>query len=138
MLNVASMAAFMPLPYVALYGASKAFVLSFSQAIAVESAEFGVHVMALCPGNTRTGFESAARADLSGVPSDAPEEVARRGLDALMRGKRLRIHGLANLFSAQLMRFVPWTLQAGLMARMTVKQIAGVRHVAAARQSCAR
>src|SRR5262249_40929201 len=64
-LNVASTIAFQPAPYQAVYGASKAFVLSFSQALWAETRGTGVAVTALCPGPTRTGFVDALRADVA-------------------------------------------------------------------------
>ena len=66
-LNVASTIAFQPGPYQATYGASKAFVLSFSQALWAETRGTGVSVTALCPGPTRTGFVDALDADVSGT-----------------------------------------------------------------------
>ena len=71
-LNVASTIAFQPGPYQATYGASKAFVLSFSQALWAETRGSGVSVTALCPGPTRTGFVDALDADVSGT-ADLPE-----------------------------------------------------------------
>lgn len=63
-INVASTAAFFPCPYISVYGATKAFVLSFTEALASEYSESGLTIMALCPGNTETGFQKMAQVDL--------------------------------------------------------------------------
>ena len=95
-LNVASSAAFQPTPFMAAYGASKAFVLSFSEALREELAGTGVRVTALCPGPVATEFGAVAgyRGRLR-VPPGAlgPEEAARAGLDALRRGKAVAVPG---------------------------------------------
>jgi short-subunit dehydrogenase len=96
-LNVASTAAFMPGPYMAMYYASKAFVHSFSQALAEELAGSGVSVTTVCPGLTRSQFQ--ARAGLKrteGFPMMEAEQVARIGYRGLMRGKRLVVTGWMN------------------------------------------
>jgi short-subunit dehydrogenase len=98
-LNVASTAAFQPGPLMAVYYASKAFVLSFSEAIAEEVRGSGVTVTCLCPGATQTGFQE--RADMGDVPlframvAD-PGRVAKAGYRAMQRGKSLVIPGTKN------------------------------------------
>jgi short-subunit dehydrogenase len=95
-LNVASNAAFQPTPYMAVYGASKAFVLSFSEALREELAGSGVRVTALCPGPVVTEFGARAGYDgrLHEPPGAlAPEEVARAGLEAVRRRKAIAIPG---------------------------------------------
>ena len=88
-LNVSSTASFMPGPLQAVYYATKAYVTSFSQAVAQEVAEFGVTVTALCPGAVATGFVAAG--NLAGVDlwkrAKSAESVARRGYDAMERGE---------------------------------------------------
>jgi hypothetical protein len=96
-LNVASTAAFMPGPFMAMYYASKAFVHSFSQALAEELAGSGVSVTTVCPGLTRSQFQ--ARAGLKrteGFPMMEADQVARIGYRGLMRGKRLVVTGWIN------------------------------------------
>jgi short-subunit dehydrogenase len=96
-LNVASTAAFMPGPFMAMYYASKAFVHSFSQALAEELAGSGVTVTTVCPGLTRSQFQ--ARAGLKrteGFPMMEADEVARIGYRGLLRGKRLVVTGWIN------------------------------------------
>jgi uncharacterized protein len=117
-LNVASTAAFQPGPLMAVYYASKAYVLSLSLALSEETADTGVTVTCLCPGPTRTGFQERAQLDksrlfrLTSVMSSA--DVARAGYDALMAGRALAIPGVANKIGAQTMRFVPRRLAAKL------------------------
>jgi short-subunit dehydrogenase len=99
-LNVASTIAFQPAPYQATYGASKAFVLSFSQALWAETRGTGVTVTALAPGPTRTGFVDALDADVSQTAIykrlASPEPVVAAGLRALDRGRPVVVPGLRN------------------------------------------
>ena len=110
-LNVASTAGFQPSPFLAVYAASKAYVVSFSEALAEELAGTGVSVTTLCPGPTATGFQ--ARAGMEGVRlfrgpfvMDAPS-VARAGYTALMRGQRLVVPGVGNKLLMESVRFAP-------------------------------
>ena len=111
-LNVASTAAFQPVPYFAVYGATKAFVLSFSEALSAEVAGSGVHVTCLCPGPTSTGFGD--RADIGnlggGRAVDTPEKVARIGLEALLENERTQVVGAVNTAVAFATRFAPTKL----------------------------
>ena len=112
-MNVASTAAFMPLPYFAVYAATKAFVLNYSQAIASELKEHGITVTALCPGLTGTGFIDAANMgntkflDKAKSGMATPEEVAEYGYEAMMKGKTVAVHGMVNSIMAQSSRFLP-------------------------------
>ena len=112
-LNVASLAAFLPGPGMAVYYASKAYVLSFSEALHRELSERGVRVTALCPGPVPTEFQ--ARAGLS-LPAAArmlelsAERVAQVGYDAFMAGQRVAIAGTGNRVLVSLMRLVPHAL----------------------------
>ena len=110
-MNVASTAAFQPGPLMAVYYATKAYVLSFSEAIAEELTGSGVTVTALCPGPTATGFAEAAEATNRRLfklkTPMSSMEVARAGYAGLMRGQRIVIPGLANKFLAQSVRFAP-------------------------------
>jgi short-subunit dehydrogenase len=110
-LNVASTIAFQPAPYQAVYGANKAFVLSFSQALWAEAHPAGVAVTALCPGPTRTGFVDALGADVGhtaiyGRLAD-PGPVIKAGLSALDQGRAVVIPGLRNKVMATGGRFMP-------------------------------
>ena len=109
-LNVASTAAFQPGPLMAVYYATKAYVLSFSEALANETSGSGVTVTALCPGPTETAFQKRAgmegtRLFRSGVMDAAT--VARHGYDGMMRGARVVLPGWRNRVLAQSVRFAP-------------------------------
>jgi short-subunit dehydrogenase/uncharacterized protein YndB with AHSA1/START domain len=110
-LNVASAIAFQPAPYQAVYGASKAFVLSFSQALWAEARAAGVAVTALCPGPTRTGFVDALGADVGHTAIYGrlaePEPVIEAGLRALEEGRAVVIPGLRYKLIAASGRFIP-------------------------------
>ena len=117
-LNVASTAAFQPGPMMAMYFASKAYVLSFSEAIATELAGTGVTVTALCPGATETRFQSAAGAtgsrlfEMRKLPAGA--DVAKYGYSAMQKGKRVAVHGVMNKVLAQANRFAPRRLSTAI------------------------
>jgi len=125
-LNVASTAAFQPGPLLAVYFATKAYVLSFSEAIANESKGTGVTVTALCPGPTQTGFlEAAALEDsrlFKGKKLATAQEVAEYGYTALMAGKTVAIEGTTNQFMARSVKFFPrkWVTA---MARKMVERV---------------
>ena len=109
-LNVASLAAFLPGPGMAVYYASKAYVLSFSEALHRELSDSGVRVTALCPGPVPTEFQ--ARAGMGRVPGAralelSAERVAQIGYDAFMAGQRVVIAGIGNRIVVSLMRLVP-------------------------------
>jgi short-subunit dehydrogenase len=114
-LNVASIASFMPGPGMAVYYASKAFVLSFSEALHSELSRRGVRVTALCPGPVATGFQSRAgiRAGTAGettILAIPARRVAEIGYDALMRGKRVVVAGFGNKIVVFFMRYLPHAL----------------------------
>lgn len=119
-LNVASVAAFMPGPGMATYYASKAFVLSFSTALGKELAAKGVRVTTLCPGPVRTGFQARAGFHLgrTGGPFtlDAAE-VARQGWDGFKAGRAVVVPGIANKLLVQMPRLLPRGLLTALSQR---------------------
>lgn len=113
-LNVASVASFAPGPLMSVYYASKAFVLSFSEALSVELKPYGVSVTALCPGPTKTGFENAASLQKSGLfknlkNADAAKTAAF-GYKKMKKGKVVAVHGAGNRFLVRLMKFAPRSL----------------------------
>ena len=119
-LNVASIAAFLPGPGMAVYYASKAYVLSFSEALHQELKSRGVRVTVLCPGPVRTEFQ--ARAGIGGdvfppLLTRTAERVAREGYRGLKQGRRVVIPGTANKLVTVLMRFVPRPLLLEAIAR---------------------
>jgi hypothetical protein len=110
-LNVASTAAFQPGPTMAVYYATKAYVLHFSEAIANELKGSGVTVTALCPGATESGFQSAADMHESklvkGKKLPSAKEVALYGYKAMMNNRTVAIHGIMNYLMANSVRFAP-------------------------------
>lgn len=110
-LNVASTAAFQPGPYMSVYYATKAYVLSFSEGLAGEVADTDVTVTCLAPGPTETAFMD--RADMHGTPlfetasTMSPETVADLGYDAFRNGRTLVVPGWPNKIGAFLVRFTP-------------------------------
>ena len=109
-LNISSLAAFQPGPLMAIYYASKSYLLSFSEAIANELKETGVTVTVLCPGPTKTAFQEVVSETASdnkiGFNMACPSEVALYGYEAMQKGKTVAIPGYINKFLASLHRFV--------------------------------
>jgi short-subunit dehydrogenase len=121
-LNVASVAAFVPGPYMSNYFATKAYVLSFSQALAQELKPTGVTVTALCPGVTETGFFEQAHMHHSRmVTSRLPtaDDVGVAGYRAMQRGKTIHIVGLGDRVMVFFLRFVPRNLVTAVSALVT-------------------
>ena len=109
-LNIASTAAFQPGPFMAVYYATKAYVLSFSEALTEELRGTGVTVTALCPGVTATGFQARARMADSGLIRLGTQDarfVAEVGYRAMVKGKAVAIPGRLNRFLALLVRLSP-------------------------------
>jgi short-subunit dehydrogenase len=105
--NVASTAAFQPVPYMAVYGATKAFVLSFSEALWGEARGRGVSVLALCPGQTDTAFFDVAGDVARLGRRETAEVVVERALRALARNRSHVVSGFSNWLLAQSPRFSP-------------------------------
>ena len=112
-INVASTASFQPIPFMATYAASKAFVRSFSEAVAEENRPYGITISALCPGPTETNFFSASRinAKVKGVMGQkgmqSSEEVVEEALTAVKKGKSQVVSGWKNFFLAGSVNLVP-------------------------------
>ena len=121
-LNVASTAAFQPGPLMSVYYASKAYVVSFSQAIHNEARRHGVTVTCLCPGPTKTEFAGRAGMNatklFSGGMSMSAERVAEIGFRAMQRGKPLVFAGRLNAFGALMTRFAPMRFTAAIARRL--------------------
>jgi uncharacterized protein len=109
--NVASNAAFQPIPYMAVYAATKAYVVSFTEALATELRGTGVQVQALCPGITATEFLDVAQTHrgllVTRMPMMSAEDVVASSLRGLDRGRLRVIAGLANRILAAVQSFVP-------------------------------
>jgi hypothetical protein len=124
-LNVASTAAFQPMPGQAGYGASKAFVLSYSHALRAETRGTGVTVTTLCPGPVETEFNRAAGLDEEAATNALPrfmwvkaEDVARLAVDGLDRGRAVVVPGMSNRLGTVAGRHSP----AGLVARLVARR----------------
>ncbi len=124
-LQVASTAAFQPMPNYGLYAATKSLVLSFSRALNFESKADGVSSTALCPGATRTNFFDASKHTPSKdfermmMPADA---VARAGIDAMFARRDVHVSGLINSFYAFISRLVPASVMMRALAKATESQ----------------
>jgi short-subunit dehydrogenase len=122
-LNVASTAAFQPGPFMAVYYASKAYVLSFTEALAEELSGTGVTATALCPGVVPSGFQDAAGLGdhallLKSPGSKSPEVVAQAAYDGMMRGRRIVIPGALNKIGVQSLRVSPRRAVVSLIRRL--------------------
>ncbi len=122
-LNVASTAAFQPLPGQAGYGGCKAFVLSYTRSLGGELRGTGVTASALCPGPVHTGFEEAAGFDPADAEAALPsfmwesaEAVARCGVEAMAKGRTVAIPGAANRVAATFAHLAPKSLLVPVLA----------------------
>jgi uncharacterized protein len=119
-LNMASIAAFMPGPGMAVYYATKAYVLSFSEALHRELKPKGVRVTVLCPGPVPTGFQARAGMSDDALPrilTRSAEQVARDGYRGLVQGRRVVVPGSANRVVTTAVRFTPHRILLDLIAR---------------------
>ncbi len=125
-LNIASAAAFAGGPYMALYYASKSFVLSFSEALYEELKDFGVTVTALCPGPTATEFEKNAHLNgsvmFSALKPDSAVKVAQLGFNAMMAGKAIQYSGLVTRSFSFVTRILPRSLSRKIAMRVNKNQ----------------
>ena len=108
-INVSSAAGFQPLPFMATYAATKAFVTSFTEAIAEENRPFGIHIMALCPGSTKTNFFEASNIDrpIHVKGQQTVEEVVETAMNAIKSGRTKIVSGWANFIGSLLGTLVP-------------------------------
>jgi short-subunit dehydrogenase len=124
-MNVASTAAFQSGPTMAVYYATKAYVLNFSEAVDNEVSDKGVTVTTLCPGATESGFQSAAAMEESnlvkGKKLPTAKEVAEYGYASMIKGKTVAIHGMINWIMANSVRFIPRSLVVKLTRKIQDK-----------------
>ena len=119
-LNVGSISGFLPGPGMAVYYATKAFVLSFTESLHQELAPRGIRVTALCPGPVPTEFQNRAGIEVilgGGVLNRSSENIAAAGYAALMRGQRLLVPGFVNRMVTMVPRFMPRTFFLKSVAR---------------------
>ncbi|MBK8149412.1 MAG: SDR family NAD(P)-dependent oxidoreductase [Acidobacteria bacterium] len=126
-INVSSAASFQPIPFFATYAATKAFVSSFTEAIAEENRPFGVRILALCPGATQTDFFNNARIEdpmmVKGMQKS--EEVVEAALKAVQKGKPLVVSGFANYIGSVFGTVFPNSMITRVIARSLRKKYQG-------------
>jgi len=116
-INIASTGSFQPLPYQAVYGASKAFVLSFSEALSGELLESDIRVMVLCPRPTESNFMKNANADTSGMKLESARKVVQTGLEAFARNRFYVVSGKTNY----LVSLIPWFVSCKKAVKIVAK-----------------
>ena len=118
-INVSSAAGFQPIPFMAVYAATKAFVTSFSEAIAVENRPYGIQVMALCPGSTKTNFFAASKIDrpVQVKGQQTAEQVVETAMRGIKGGRTKVVSGLTNFIGALMGKHVPNVITTRAIAR---------------------
>lgn len=125
-LNVASVAAYQPGPLMSVYYATKAYVLSLTEALHQELKDYGVTVSALCPGPTETEFGNRAKVSTKNIKikdffSVPAPEVAKKGIEGLLAGKKVIIPGVANNLIVQTNRFMSRSFLASIVKSLHKK-----------------
>ena len=132
-LNVGSVYSYIPVPYQAVYGACKSFLLSFSLSLAHEVKKHGIKVTALCPGTTQTQFRTRSKIKEDGVMSGkslrgmTAEEVAKQAYESLNKGDLVCVPGATNKLFVSLSSFLPSKLLSSLTSYVNDKR--GVNHI---------
>ena len=118
-INVSSAAAFQPIPFMATYAATKAFVSSFTEAIAEENRPLGIRILALCPGSTKTDFFAASNIDrpIQVKGQQTPEDVVETALKAIKGSRAKVVSGFANKVGAFLGGHVPNVISSRAMSK---------------------
>jgi uncharacterized protein len=117
-INVASTVGFQPIPYMAVYGATKAFVISFSEALAEENRGRNLRIVALCPGATETPFFDIPNQGVVVGKMRTSEQVVATGLRALEQGRIVAVDGAQNAWLGELHRFLPRWMVARISGQM--------------------
>ena len=119
-INVSSAAGFQPIPFMATYAATKAFVSSFTEAIAEENRPYGIQIIALCPGSTKTNFFAASNIErpIQVKGQQTVEDVVETAMRAVASGRTKVISGTANKIGAMLGKFTPNFISRRVMAKM--------------------
>ena len=118
-INVSSAAGFQPIPFMTTYAATKAFVNSFSEALAAEVQSYGIKVLALCPGSTKTNFQAAANMEriIQVKGQQTAEEVVETALSAVKSGRTRVVSGFTNDLVSRIVNFVPNAVITRVMAK---------------------
>ncbi len=128
-INVGSMAGFNPIPYMTVYAASKAFVQSFTEALAEENKLFNIQTMLLCPGATETGFFDAAKigadrkSSFSSKELETPEQVVASALKGIQNNKKVVVSGTQNKLVRRILHFVPNSIGLPLFGKQMRSQL---------------
>lgn len=125
-MNVASVTAFQPTPYIATYGATKAFLLQWGYSLGYELKDTGVRVLTVCPGSTDTAFHDRAGMAIRGPSSrfaQTPDQVVTEAMSALAAGKSHVVTGWSNKIMTKLSTFLPW----GLVTRLSGSVLSHLR-----------
>ncbi|NMH68404.1 SDR family oxidoreductase [Bacillus sp. RO3] len=122
-INVASMASFQPIPYMSIYAATKAFVLSFTEGLHEEYKQKGIHIMAVCPGNTETEFFNEAPDSIKVGKMRTSKQVVETTFKALSKKRSHVIDGKLNAITALLPRFLPRKAVVGVSASLMKKSM---------------
>ena len=121
-INIASGAAFLPTPNLAVYSATKAYVVNFSLALNEEAKSYGVRVLVVCPGFTRTEFQTRANYDSSALPSflwQTADDVVRESLSSWDGGEAMIVTGFQNRMTMLLTNLLPKPLLTSLAGRIS-------------------
>ncbi|MEP1445059.1 MAG: SDR family oxidoreductase [Paraglaciecola sp.] len=124
-INVASIASFQPLPYQTVYGASKAFVLSFSEALTGELLDTNIRIMALCPGTTESRFMENANADTSKMDLAPASEVVRSALIGYEKNRIYTVSGKMNYLMSLIPRLVSRKTTVRIVVNMFKESVLG-------------
>jgi len=126
-INVSSAAGFQPIPFMTTYAATKAFVNSFSEALAEENRPYGIQVLDVCPGSTKTNFFKAANMDkpITVKGQQTAEEVVKTALRAVKAGRTRIVSGFTNDLVSRVVSVVPNALITRLLARATRSRYEG-------------
>jgi short-subunit dehydrogenase len=124
-INVASIGSFQPLPYQTVYGASKAFVLSFSEALTGELLDTNIRVMALCPGTTESRFMENANADTSNMNLAPASKVVSSALTAFTKNRMYTVSGTINYLVSLIPRLVSRKRTVKIVANMFKDNVLG-------------
>jgi len=118
-INVSSAASFQPIPFMATYAASKAFVSSFTEAVAEENRPYGIRIMALCPGSTETNFFAASDIDraINMKGQQTAEEVVDTALAAIEKGKSKVVSGWSNFIAAVGATYMPNKITSRIISK---------------------
>ncbi len=129
-INVSSTASFQPIPFMATYAATKAFVTSFSEAIAEENRPFNIQVLALCPGPTDTNFFDAAKAEAFKVKGmQTPEAVVETALSAVKSGKSKVVSGWTNYVGSVVGSYLPTSIVTRVVGKALRSKVGGNKHL---------